>query len=146
MMKLLLLICLIAIQTILAANIDCALVRCLAPACDEGEELFTPPGQCCPTCKSSGGGNGGNGPDCSTVLCASVACGSNKEIFVPNGQCCPKCRGCGNSCKCGCRDCDGNCQNFEVQCTQAPCNANPCLDTTQVCTDNYCGGCNSCCN
>eukprot|EP01084_Bolivina_argentea_P140096 246393_1 len=137
---------LITLPSILATNINCDFVKCLAPLCASNEELFTPPGQCCARCTRKG-----NSPNCATVLCAAVACADGEEQFIPGGQCCPKCRNCGNgqnACpngNCFCKDCGGNCVwDVAVECFADPCAANPCNEG-ETCTSNYCGGCNACC-
>ena len=65
---------------------DCSHISCLRPVCEEGEELFVPPGQCCPLCITSEGA-----PDCSAIFCPAQACEEGEKAIIPPGQCCPVC-------------------------------------------------------
>ncbi len=71
----------IGVITAIPINLNCFLVNCGLPLKCNREDVFTPPGQCCPIC----------GPDCSTVLCAKPQCKEGEVIETPPGECCPVC-------------------------------------------------------
>eukprot|EP01084_Bolivina_argentea_P132808 234363_1 len=193
-------------QRVCSNSIDCSMIQCALPLCKPCEELFTPEGQCCPTCKPKldcrvvlclpQECGPGEEPythecgccqkcrpiDCTAVLCPLVKCGVDEELYTPKGKCCPQCRSkpvfctqdakecpdgsfvgrdSENNCKffpCGkdnkkckkdqCRDGTEQCVDGSIiNCKVAPCliNNGGCNDG-QLCTDNYCNGCNAICS
>ena len=60
--------------------IECALVLCARPDCDNGV-AFIPPGECCPKCP----------PNCSAVSCLKPVCKEGEVLETPRGECCPVC-------------------------------------------------------
>jgi hypothetical protein len=66
-------------------GLNCQLVDCAYPVCEDGQEPVTKPGQCCPTCPPPLTG-------CEGVMCLPVAeCGEGYELKRPEGACCEGC-------------------------------------------------------
>ena len=66
-------------------GLNCELVDCAYPVCDDGQEPVTKPGECCPTCPAPITG-------CEGVTCLPVtACGADYELKRPEGACCEGC-------------------------------------------------------
>jgi len=67
--------------------LDCADVSCLLPKCLDGQELYTPPGSCCPRCRSIV-----RPPiDCALVRCAWPDCPPGEEAVKTSSDCCHVC-------------------------------------------------------
>ena len=74
-----------------AKKLDCTAVLCAMPLCALGYELYTPPGQCCPTCRAIKGAK----KDCGTTGCGTgeycAVCRTTSgpaNVCLPNGAVC----------------------------------------------------------
>nr|XP_057925745.1 extracellular matrix protein FRAS1 isoform X1 [Doryrhamphus excisus] len=94
--------------------VSCAARRCPSVHCPDDHSPFTPAGECCPKCGSTGSSCSWqnsvyrdgqewqpsrcsrcvchNGDvRCSVAECPPVACKPNENLVIPPGQCCPRC-------------------------------------------------------
>ena len=65
---------------------NCATVLCAFPSNFPNNDVFTPPGQCCPICRRPSGPT--FRPNCAAVACLAVTCPGS---FTPPDECCPVC-------------------------------------------------------
>ena len=79
------------------------LVECVAVECDDGFELVTPDGECCPVCQAY----------CQDVACGSglIECADGFELVTLDGECCPVCQAVCQDVACGLIECE---EGFEL--------------------------------